>query len=163
MIDLLRGYFSIQDRDDHRTIREKVTGKLLALDESLKSSVAAVLALLDTPFAEAEWEKLEPEQRRQRTLHALKKLLLRESQVQPLLIVFQDLHWIDSETQALLNGLVESLPLARVLLLVNYRPGYEHEWDLGRITRICGSIRCGRKAPGIYSRRFWEMRSRFSR
>ena len=47
---------------------------------------------------------------------------------QPLLVVFEDLHWIDSETQALLDGLVESLPAARLLLLVNYRPEYQHQW-----------------------------------
>ena len=57
-----------------------------------------------------------------------KRLLLRESQEQPLLLVFEDLHWIDAETQALLDSLVESLPTARILLLVNYRPEYEHAW-----------------------------------
>jgi predicted ATPase len=66
--------------------------------------------------------------RRQRTLAALKRVLLRESQVQPLLLVFEDLHWIDSETQALLDSLVESLPTAQILLLVNYRPEYQHGW-----------------------------------
>ena len=69
---------------------------------------------------------LDPPQRRQRTLDAVKRLLLRESQVQPLLVLFEDLHWIDAETQAFLDSLVESLPTARVLLLVNYRPEYEH-------------------------------------
>ncbi len=58
----------------------------------------------------------------------MKRLLLRESQEQPLLLVFEDLHWIDSETQAFLDSLVESLPAARVLLLVNYRPEYQHAW-----------------------------------
>ena len=67
-------------------------------------------------------------QRRQQTLDAVKRLLLRESEVQPLLVVFEDLHWIDGETQALLDGLVESLPAARILLLVNYRPEYQHGW-----------------------------------
>src|SRR5205807_7706829 len=71
---------------------------------------------------------LDPLQRRRRTLEALKHVLLRESQVQPLLLVFEDLHWIDSETQAVLDMLVESLPAARVLLLVNYRPEYQHGW-----------------------------------
>ena len=71
---------------------------------------------------------LDPPQRRQRTLDALKRLLLRESQVQPLLVVFEDLHWIDAETQAVLDRLVESLPTARLLLLVNYRPEYRHDW-----------------------------------
>ena len=77
----------------------------------------------DSPFL-----RLDPPQRRQRTLAALKRVLLRESQVQPVLVVFEDLHWIDSETQALLDSLVESLPTARLLLLVNYRPEYQHGW-----------------------------------
>ena len=54
--------------------------------------------------------------------------MFRESQAQPLLLVFEDLHWIDSETQTLLDSLVESLPTARLLLLVNYRPEYQHGW-----------------------------------
>src|SRR5205085_2387358 len=77
----------------------------------------------DSPFLH-----LDPPQRRQRTLAALKRVLLRESQVQPLLLVFEDLHWIDAETQALLDTVVESLPTARLLLLVNYRPEYQHTW-----------------------------------
>ena len=77
---------------------------------------------------EVAWEALDPTQRRRQTLDAVKRLLLRESQEQPLLLVFEDLHWIDSETQALLDSLIESLPSARALLLVNYRPEYSHGW-----------------------------------
>ena len=88
----------------------------------------ALLALLDVPVDDPAWEALDPPQRRQRTLDAVKRLLLRESQEQPLLLVFEDLHWIDAETQALLDSLVESLPTARILLLVNYRPEYSHGW-----------------------------------
>jgi tetratricopeptide (TPR) repeat protein len=72
--------------------------------------------------------QLDPPQRRQRTLDALKRVLLRESQEQPLLLVFEDLHWIDSETQALLQSLVEGLPSAQLLLLVTYRPEHQHGW-----------------------------------
>ena len=82
----------------------------------------ALLALLDVPIDEASWQGLDPLQRRRQTLDAIKRLLLRESEVQPLVVVFEDLHWIDSETQTLLDNLVESLPAARLLLLVNYRP-----------------------------------------
>jgi hypothetical protein len=96
-----------------------------------------VLALLDTPFADAEWDKLDPLQRRQRTFDAVKRMLLRESQVQPLLLVFEDLHWLDSETQSFLEGLVESLPLSRMLVLVNYRPEYRDPWgDRPYYTRL---------------------------
>jgi class 3 adenylate cyclase/tetratricopeptide (TPR) repeat protein len=128
VIDLLKGYLKIEGQDDPRGIREKVTGKLLTLDEALKPTVPAVLALLDVPVDDAAWSALDPPQRRQRILEAIKRLLLRESQVQPLLVVFEDLHWIDGETQALLDSLVESLPTARMLLLVNYRPEYAHRW-----------------------------------
>src|SRR5207244_11033572 len=85
-------------------------------------------ALLDALPEDNLFLRLDPPQRRQRLLDACKRVLLRESQVQPLLLVFEDLHWIDSETQALLNSLVESLPTARLLLLVNYRPEYPHGW-----------------------------------
>ncbi|MBM2803801.1 MAG: family ATPase [Deltaproteobacteria bacterium] len=128
VIDLLKAYFKIQDRDDHREIREKVTGKLLTLDKSLESTLPAFLALLDVPVDDAAWQALDPSQRRQHTLGAVKRLLLRESQVQPLILLFEDLHWIDSETQAMLESLVESLPTSRLLLLVNYRPEYQHGW-----------------------------------
>ena len=128
VIDLLKAYFKVHDRETHRDIREKVTGKLLTLDRTLEPILPALLALLDVPVEDAHWQALDPAQRRQRTLDAVKHLLLRESQGQPLLVVFEDLHWIDAETQALLDGLVESLPTARLLLLVNYRPEYQHGW-----------------------------------
>jgi class 3 adenylate cyclase/tetratricopeptide (TPR) repeat protein len=128
VIDLLKCYCAIDDRDEPRAVCEKLTGKLVTLDRAQEGSLPALLALLDVPPDDPQWETLDPPQRRRRTLDAVKRLLLRESQVQPLLVVFEDLHWIDSETQALLDGLVESLPAARLLLLVNYRPEYQHHW-----------------------------------
>ena len=128
VIDLLRSYFKIGDRDDHREMRAKVLGRVLGLDRGLEPLLPSLLALLDVPVENAAWQNLDPRERRQLTLDAVKRLLLRESQVQPLLVVFEDLHWVDSETQALLDSLVESLGSARLLLLVNYRPEYKHRW-----------------------------------
>ena len=128
VIDLLKGYFKIGERDDYREMREKAAGKLLILDRTLEPLLPPLLALLDVPADDANWQATDPSQRRQRTLDAVKRLLLREAQVQPLLVVFEDLHWIDGETQTLLDNLVESLSSARLLLLVNYRPEYEHRW-----------------------------------
>jgi class 3 adenylate cyclase len=128
VVDLLKAYYQIDDRDDVRRIREKVTGKLLTLDEGLRPASPALLSLLDVPVDDPAWSALEPSQRRRHTLEAIKTVLLRESEVQPLVIVFEDLHWIDSETQAFLDSLVESLPTARILLLVSYRPEYQHGW-----------------------------------
>jgi class 3 adenylate cyclase/tetratricopeptide (TPR) repeat protein len=128
VVDLLKRYCRIEERDDSRTIRAKVTGQILTLDEALQATIPAVLALLDALPADSPFLTLDPPQRRQRTLDGLKRLLMRESQVQPLLLVCEDLHWIDTETQALLDSLVESLPTAQLLLLVNYRPEYQHGW-----------------------------------
>jgi class 3 adenylate cyclase/tetratricopeptide (TPR) repeat protein len=128
VIDLLRRYSHVEEHDDTRTIRAKLTGQVLTLDPALQDTVPALLALLDALPEDSPFLTLDPPQRRQRTLDALKRVLLRESQEQPLVVVFEDLHWIDTETQALLNSLVESLPTARLLLLVNYRPEYHHDW-----------------------------------
>jgi tetratricopeptide (TPR) repeat protein len=128
VVDLLKRYVHVEDGDDARTIRAKVTGQILTLDESLQDTIPAVLSLLDALPGDSPFLQLDPPQRRQRTLDGLKRILLRESQVQPLILVFEDLHWHDNETQALLDSLVESLPTAQLLLLVNYRPEYHHVW-----------------------------------
>jgi class 3 adenylate cyclase/tetratricopeptide (TPR) repeat protein len=128
VIDLLRRYCQIDDSDETRAIHAKVTGRILTLDETLRETIPPLLSLLETLPEDSPFLVLDPSQRRQRLLEALKRVLLRESQVQPLLLMFEDLHWIDSETQALLDSLVDSLPTAQVLLLVNYRPEYSHHW-----------------------------------
>ena len=128
VIDLLRRYCHVEEHDDIRTIRAKVTGQVLTLDETLQETIPALLWLLDALPEAHPFLSLDPPLRRRRTLDALKRVLVRESQVQPLLLVCEDLHWIDTETQALLDSLVESLPTVRRLLLVNYRPEYQHGW-----------------------------------
>jgi hypothetical protein len=101
VIDLLKAYCRIEARDDTRRIREKVTGKLLTLDETLRPALPAFLALLDVPVDDAPWQALDPPQRRQRTLDAVKRLLLRESQVQPLLEIFEECApWSPTATSA---------------------------------------------------------------
>jgi predicted ATPase len=100
----------------------------VALDPTLHPALVPVLTLLEAPVEDPQWQQLDAPQRRQRTLDAIKRLLLRDSQVKPLCLIFQDLHWVDSETQAFLDGLVDGLPGARLLLLVNYRREYQHSW-----------------------------------
>src|SRR4029453_11837260 len=88
----------------------------------------AFLSLLEEASDDAAWDALDSGQRRRRTLDGLRRMLLRESQIQPLCLVFEDLHWVDADTQGLPDALVEGLPTARILLLVNYRPEYSHGW-----------------------------------
>jgi class 3 adenylate cyclase len=158
VIDLLKRYCHLEARDDTRTIRAKVTGQVLTLDEALQETLPALLGLLDALPEDSAFLRLDPPQRRQHTLDALKRLLLRESQVQPLLLVFEDLHWIDTETQALLDSLVESLPTAQLLLVVNYRPEYQHGWGARPTTPSFGSTPCLLRALRSSCTRWWETR-----
>ena len=129
LIDLLKNYFQIENADDARRIREKVTGKLLTLDDTLRPTLPAFLALLDVPVNDSVWLDSDPAQRRRRTLDACRALLLREAQVQPTIVVFEDLHWTDSESLAFIDGLIESLPRAPILLLLNFRPEFQDRWS----------------------------------
>jgi DNA-binding NtrC family response regulator len=127
-LEWLKAYFEIEDYDASATIAEKLTAKMMALEEDLEEAIPALLVLFGALPENHPFLILDPLQRRQRALAAITQLLLRESQVGPLLLVIEDLHWVDSETQAVLDSLVESLPPAQLLLLVSYRPGYQPGW-----------------------------------
>ena len=128
VVDLLKTYFRIADRDDERTRREKVTGKVLALDRALEDTLPHLFALLGIPSGDAGLDEMDPSIRRRRTREAVKSLIVRESLNQPLILIFEDLHWVDAESEALLQLLADSIGTAQILLMVNYRPEYRHSW-----------------------------------
>ena len=128
MIELLKSYLQIQQQDDERARRQKVIGKVLELDRSLEDTLPYLFALLGIDDRQSNLPQMDPQIRRRRTFEALKKLFLRESLNQPLMLIFEDLHWIDTETQGFLDVLSESVASAWVLLLVNYRPEYRQGW-----------------------------------
>src|SRR5262249_25258211 len=128
VIDLLKSYFQLQPQDEERSRREKVIGKVLGLDRSSEDILPYLFALLGVEDPTSSLQQMDPQIRRRRTFEALKKLFLRESLNQPLILIFEDLHWIDTETQGFLDTLSESVASARILLLVNYRPEYRQEW-----------------------------------
>ena len=141
VVELLRAYFQVVENDEPFKIREKVAGKLASRDAPLDAFVPPCLWMLGAPADDARWERLDPEQRRRRALEAVQQLVLHECRVQPVIIVFEDLHWIDAESQEFLDSLVVSLAAARLLLLVNYRPEYQHDWagrSYYRLLRIDG-------------------------
>ena len=128
IIELLRKCFEVAAGETDAAVRDKVTRHLAELDPSLSASLPAFLCLLDVPSEDSAWDGLDPLRRRRRTFDAIKRLMLLESARQPLLLVFEDAHWADSETKALLEMVAGSLPGARVLMLVTFRPEYEHGW-----------------------------------
>src|SRR6185437_6084714 len=129
VIDLLRNYFRITSDDDERTRREKVTGRVLALDRSLDDTLPYLFSLLVIVEGEDPLVQMDGQIRKRRTLESIKRIVLRESLNQPLMVIFEDLHWIDQQTQELLNLLADSIGTAKALLLVNYRPEYSHQWN----------------------------------
>jgi predicted ATPase/class 3 adenylate cyclase len=128
VFELLKGYCQIQLADDERSRRQKVIGRVLELDRGLEDTLLYLFALLGIEEQPSPLQQMDSQIRRRRTFEALKRLFLRESLNQPLILIFEDLHWIDNETQGFLDVLVESVSSARILLLVNYRPEYRQEW-----------------------------------
>jgi transcriptional regulator with AAA-type ATPase domain/tetratricopeptide (TPR) repeat protein len=127
--DLVRALFHVSPEDAPASVRARVVSGLQATETGPAAMLPALLALLDVPDVDLAWSSLEPAVRRERMLEAVRRLLLSESHIQPLLLVFEDLHWIDAESRALLDRLVLSLPAAPILLLTTYRPEYRHEWS----------------------------------
>ena len=129
VIELLKSYFQIQSHDDDRTRYERVLGKVLALDRGLEETLPYLCAVLGIEEHASSVEQLDPQMNRQRICDAVTRLLLRESRNQCLVLIVEDLQWVDRGTQAVLDTLSDKLSAANVLLLVNYRPEYHHEWE----------------------------------
>ena len=129
VIDLLHGYFEIAKEDDSRRRRQKILGKLLELDRALEDTVPYLYALLGIVEGDDPLAQMDGKMKKRRTLEAIKRIALRESLNQPLMVIFEDLHWIDEATQEFLNLLADSIGTVKILLLVNYRPEYSHKWN----------------------------------
>jgi transcriptional regulator with AAA-type ATPase domain/tetratricopeptide (TPR) repeat protein len=128
IIELLREYFGVEGGGDPTAARDRIARSLSALDPSLGSTLSALAALLDIRGEDEEWAGLDSRQVRQRILDAVRRLVLRQAREKPVLFLLEDAHWIDSETQAVLDSLVEGVPAARILLALTYRPEYQHTW-----------------------------------
>jgi predicted ATPase len=129
VLELLKSYFELTDEEDDRRRSEKVEAKVRSLDLALADTLPYILSLLGIAGAAAALAMMDAQIRLRRTREAMKRIIICESIKQPLLLISEDLHWIDVETQALLDLLVDSVAGARILLLVNYRPEYRHQWS----------------------------------
>jgi class 3 adenylate cyclase/tetratricopeptide (TPR) repeat protein len=129
IIDMLKKYFEIQERQDQDEIRAQVANHLHMRDSSLGPFVSAFLALLDIPVDDPEWVALDPLLRRARTIDGIQRLLLLESQRQPVVLALEDLNWADSETDAVLNAIIDALSNARIMVILSHRSEHRHSWD----------------------------------
>ncbi len=128
VLELLRNYFGISESDAPRAAREKIAGRLLLLDRELESSLPLLWDLLRVPDPERPVEDLDAEVRQRRLAEVVRRVVRIRSEREPAVILIDDLHWIDSASDAFVADLVEAVRGTRSLLLVNFRPEYRAEW-----------------------------------
>jgi class 3 adenylate cyclase/tetratricopeptide (TPR) repeat protein len=128
LLDILRSFFDIQEGEPEKQSKEKMREKTLGLDENLTHALPAFQDLLCPPAEDESWSNLEPKEKRLKTFEAIRDLLIRLSQVRPLILMVDDLHWTDKTSEEFLDYFVGWLANTRILLLLLYRPEYIHPW-----------------------------------
>src|SRR5262249_52181967 len=128
ILELFRGYFGITEQDSDRTAREKVTGRMLVLDERLRDALAPTFEFLGVPDPEHPAPRIEPDAGQRQLFAIVKRVVEAHSSREPLVTLLEDLHWFDPGSEAFLEVLVETTTTARSLLLVNFRPEYHARW-----------------------------------
>ena len=128
ILDIIKSYFEIEEGDREFIIRKKIKENVLALDEKLEHTIPSFKELLSLKADDAEYLKLEPKVKRERTFESIRDLFVRESQNRPLILVVEDLHWIDRTSEEFLDYLIGWLANARIMLILLYRTEYRHQW-----------------------------------
>ena len=128
LVEMLQKYFDFQPDDDEDQRRQKIQDRITSLDPGLLDTLAYLHALLGISEADDPIAGMNPQLRKQRTLDAIKRVLVRESLAQPLMVIFEDLHWFDAESLEFLTLLADSLANLNILMLVNHRPEFTPAW-----------------------------------
>jgi len=128
VLDILRAYFEITDTDREFIIKKKIRDKAISLAKEFENVIPCLQEIFSVKVDDAEFSLLDPQTKKGKTYEGLRNLFIRLSQTTPLVLVIEDLHWIDNTTEIFLNYLVDSLPGTRILLILLYRPEYTHQW-----------------------------------
>jgi class 3 adenylate cyclase/tetratricopeptide (TPR) repeat protein len=126
--DILKSNFDIRDEDDDPQIRKKVGRglKVLAVDEA--ATLPYLLELLSVTGSGIDEIPMSPEARRDRIIEAVRRITLKGSLIRPLILAFEDLHWLDKSSEESLKDLLENISGARIFLIFTYRPEFVHTW-----------------------------------
>jgi len=128
VLDILKSYFSIKEGDREFIIKKKVEDKIIHLDERLKARLAPFQELLSVKIDNETYRQLEPAIKKLRKFEAITDLLIRASEIKPLVVVIEDLHWMDKISGELIQFLIDSMPGTRIMFILLYRPEYIHQW-----------------------------------
>jgi len=129
LLDILRAYFDIALGEQESTAGPKIWEAVRQLNHRLMHSVPAIRDVLSLEVDDSEYVNLAPSQKRDRIFEALRNLLIRQAEDIPLVLVLEDLQWIDATSEDFLGHLMSSLVNSRILLLLLYRPDYSHKWS----------------------------------
>ncbi len=128
VIDILKSNFDIHEGDGDSEIREKIKKGLKILGADEASTLPYLLELLSVKDSGIDKNPMSPEERKNRIIEALKRIVLKGSEIRPLIMAYEDLHWIDKSSEDQLKHLLESIPGAKVVLIFTYRPEFVHTW-----------------------------------
>jgi len=125
---ILRSYFFIKEGEREFVIKKNMKENVTQVDEKLEGILPPLHEILSLKVEDEEYLKLEPQQKREKTFEAIRDLLIRESEHKPLILVVEDLHWIDKTSEEFLDYLIGWLANSHILLILLYRPEYIHQW-----------------------------------
>ncbi|NIS63101.1 MAG: AAA family ATPase, partial [Proteobacteria bacterium] len=128
ILDILRSYFEIKEGDREFLIKKKIEKKILGLDEKLQGVLPPFHELLSLAVDDEAYQKLEPKEKREKTFEAIRDLLVRESQNKPIILVVEDLQWVDKTSEEFLDYLIGWLANTHIVLILLYRPEHTHSW-----------------------------------
>lgn len=126
--DILRSFFEVREGEREMVIRKRIEERILGLDEKLQGCIPPIQDLLSLKVEDEDYLNLEPKRRRERVFEALRDLIVRSSQERPLILAFEDLHWIDKTSEEFLDYLIGWLANIKVLLILLHRPEYMPRW-----------------------------------
>ena len=128
LLEILRSYFGLKEDEGDAGIRAKINAKIAALDENLASTTAPLQELLTQNSEDESFAMLAPRQKREKIFESLRELFITESRNKPLILVFEDVHWIDKTSEDFLDYLIGGIAKTRIMLVILYRSEYNHPW-----------------------------------
>ncbi|MBT4267862.1 MAG: AAA family ATPase [Deltaproteobacteria bacterium] len=128
LLDIIRSYYGIKEGDREVQLKNKIRDNTLSLDDNLKTVIPPFCELLSVKTEDEEYSQLDPKIKKEKTFEALRDLFIRESQNRPLVLIIEDLHWMDNTSQEFLDYLIGRLAGTHILMLLLYRPEYIHHW-----------------------------------
>ena len=130
VLEVIRAYYGIEEGDSEASVREKVAGRLLLLDERYRDELPLLFEFLGVPDPMRPAPPLPPEARQRRLFAVLRRLMQAGGATGQAvaLICFEDLHWIDAASEAWVAEMVNAALGGRTLLLLNFRPEYRADW-----------------------------------